>query len=136
VPTETSNGTITNGTGFESSVGRPGFCTCTLIVPFVCTSDGLIDVVQAVVDAHVVLRDAPFNRIAEAELPLPTTKFTPSTSSGNDSTAPAITLEGKIVSIAGPLVMASVADADFVESTWLVAITEIALGDGATEGAV
>ena len=27
VPTETSNGTITNGTGFESAPFGPGFCT-------------------------------------------------------------------------------------------------------------
>lgn len=77
VSTETSNGTITNGTGFESAVGTPGFCTSMLSVPAVCTSDGFKDVAQIVADAHVVLRAAPFRRITEAELPLPATKFTP-----------------------------------------------------------
>jgi hypothetical protein len=41
-----------------------------------------------------------------------------------------------MISIMGPLVMEAVADADFVESASLVAITEIALGDGAADGAV
>jgi hypothetical protein len=45
-----------------------------------------------------------------------------------------MTLEGRILSITGPLVTAIVAAADFVGSTELVAITEIALGEGATDG--
>jgi hypothetical protein len=44
-------------------------------------------------------------------------------------------LEGSSASIAGPLVSATVAVADFVGSAWLVAITEIAFGEGATVGA-
>jgi len=96
----------------------------------------LSDVVHAVVDAQAVLRAAPSSRITDAEFPLPATKFTPSTSSGNDSTAPAITLDGRIASIAGPLVRVIVAEADFVESAWLVATTEIAFGEGAALGAV
>lgn len=47
-----------------------------------------------------------------------------------------MTLEGRIVSITGPLVRATVAAADFVGSAWLVAITEIAFGEGAAPGAV
>ena len=91
---------------------------------------------QVVAVAQVVARAVPFSRITEAELPLPATKFAPSTSKGKLSTAPAITLDGKITSIVGPLVTATVALALFVESATLVAVTEIALGDGAAVGAV
>jgi hypothetical protein len=49
---------------------------------------------------------------------------------------PAITDEGRICSIAGPLVMETLATPDLVGSATLVAITEIAFGDGATFGAV
>lgn len=41
-----------------------------------------------------------------------------------------------MASIAGPLEIAIIADADFVGSASLVAITEIALGEGAALGAV
>jgi hypothetical protein len=44
-------------------------------------------------------------------------------------------LEGRIVLIAGPLVSATVALADFVESATLVAVSRIAFGDGAAVGA-
>lgn len=91
---------------------------------------------QLVVDAHVVVRGAPLMRITEATLPLPVPKFSPCTSSGKLSTAPAITLDGRITSIVGPLVIAIMADADFVGSAWLTAMTEIALGEGAEAGAV
>jgi hypothetical protein len=50
--------------------------------------------------------------------------------------APAITLEGNNCSIVGPLVTATAALADFVESAWLVAVTAMALGDGAFAGAM
>jgi hypothetical protein len=39
------------------------------------------------------------------------------------------------MSIIGPFVSAIVAEADFVASATLVAVTEIALGDGAAVGA-
>jgi hypothetical protein len=45
-------------------------------------------------------------------------------------------LDGRITSIVGPDVMAIVADADFVLSAWLVAMIEMAFGEGATVGAV
>src|SRR5580658_6099018 len=101
-----------------------------------CTSAGFSTVAQLAAVPQVVARAAPFSKITEAELPLPATKFTPCTSNGKLSTAPAITLEGKITSITGPLVMATVALALFVESAALVATTEIALGEGAVAGAV
>jgi hypothetical protein len=134
-PTETSNGTTTNGTGFDSAGGLPGFWICSVSVPATATSDGFKTVVQADVEAQVVLRAAPLTRIAEAALPLPATKFPPWTDSGKLSTEPAITLEGRICSITRPLVIDTVAEADFVGSAELVAITEIAFGDGAPDGA-
>ena len=77
----------------------------------------------------------PLMRIEEAALPDPATKFVLALENGKLSTAPAITLDGRITSIAGPLVMATVAVADFVPSARLVAITEMAFGEGATVGA-
>ena len=100
------------------------------------TSEGFSDVVQAAVVAQVVARAAPLKRITDAELPLPATKFAPFTSKGNASTAPAMTLEGRRVSMVGPLVMATVAEADFVESATLVAMTAMPLGEGAELGAL
>ena len=90
---------------------------------------------QAVAVGQAVARAVPLMRIEEAAAPEPATKFTPWSDSGKLSAAPAITLDGSITSIVGPLVMATVAVADFVASARLVAITEIALGDGATVGA-
>lgn len=85
---------------------------------------------------HVVGRAAPFSRIVEPAPALPVTKFTPSTASGKASTAPAMTLEGKTISMVEPLVIAIVADPDFVGSASLVAVIRIAFGEGATGGAV
>jgi hypothetical protein len=45
-------------------------------------------------------------------------------------------LDGRIASIAGPLEIEMVADANFVGSASLVATSEIALGEGAALGAV
>lgn len=134
---ETSNGTMMNGTGFENCGGIPGFSNCRVIVAADCRSDGLSTVVQLVVVAwHVVARATPFMRITPPAFPLPGTKFAPSTVSGKLSTAPAITLEGKIVSITGPEVIAIAAADVFVVSATLVATIEIAFGLGATAGAV
>ena len=135
VPTETSNGTIANGTGFESAGELPGFCTCTVSAPAAATSDGFSTVVQANVVAQVVVRAAPLIKITEAALPLPATKLVPCTASEKPSTAPAIALDGRSTSIVGPLRTATVAEADFVGSAALVATTEIAFGDGAAPGA-
>jgi len=134
-PIETSNGTTTNGTRFESAGGLPGFWICTVNVPEVATSDGFNTVVQADVVAHVVPRAAPLTKIVDAALPLPATKWVPCTESGKPSIARAIALDGRITSIVGPLLMATLAEPDFVGSAALVATTEIAFGDGATLGA-
>jgi hypothetical protein len=99
-------------------------------------SVGFSAVVHVVVEAHVVDRAVPPIRITEAVLPLPAEKLLPVTDSGIDCTTPAITLAGSSVSITGPLVSAMVAVADFVGSAWLVALSDIAFGDGAKFGAV
>lgn len=135
VSRETSKGTTTNGTTFESAPGLPGFCTCSVAVAADSTSAGLSAIEHSVADWHVVLRAVPFSKIWDAPLPLPATKFTPSTLSGNPSTAPAITLDGSTTSIPGPLVNATVAVADLVESAALVAVTAISFGEGAVLGA-
>jgi hypothetical protein len=96
---------------------------------------GFRAVAQEVGVEHVVLRATPLRIITDAPAPLPATKFTPCTTRGKPSTAPAITLEGRITSIAGPLVIAMAAEADFVGSAWLVAVTEMAFGDGGIVGA-
>ena len=91
--------------------------------------------VQVFALGHVVARAVPLIRIVDAALPEPATKFSPCTENGKPSTAPAITLDGRITSIAGPEVMATVAVADFVPSATLVAITDIPFGEGAEVGA-
>jgi hypothetical protein len=131
----TSKGTMTRGTGFESIPGAPGFCTSIVSVLADCTSAGFNAVAQLVAEVQVVPRGVPLIRIVEAVAPLPATKFCPESASGNPSTAPAMTLDGRMTSITGSLVSAIVAAADFVGSARLVAITEIALGEGATGGA-
>lgn len=100
-----------------------------------CTSTGLSVVEQVFTLGHVVARALPLIRIVDAALPEPATKFRPCTEKGKLSTAPAITLDGRITSMAGPLVMVTVAVADFVVSATLVAMTEMPLGEGAAVGA-
>src|ERR1700735_454449 len=130
-----SNGTMTNGTGFESCVSGGGFWIWIVSVAADCTSVGLSAVAQVLVLGHVVERATPFIRMVDAALPEPATKFKPCTAKGKLSTAPAITLDGRITSIAGPLVMVTAAVADFAASATLVAMTEIPFGEGATVGA-
>ena len=109
---------------------------CRVNVAGVCRSAGVSAIVQVVAVEHVVGRATPLRRIAEPVPALPGTKFNPRSDTGKPSMAPAIALDGRITSMVGPDVMAIVADADFVLSASLVAMIEIAFGDGATEGAV
>jgi len=120
----------------DSAPGAPGFWICNVSVAVVCTSAGFRAVAQLSAVEHVVPRATPFTRIVDPDPPLPATKFRPWTSSGKLSTAPAITLEGKIRSIRGPLEITIVDEADFVVSAWLVAVIRIELGEGAAVGAV
>jgi hypothetical protein len=131
---ELASGTTMKGTGLESA--PLGFWTWTVNVPAETTSDGLIGVAHEFAVGHVVARALPLIKMIDADAPLPATKLSPSSSRGNPSTAPALTLDGKIVSMVAPLVIATVAVnvCGGVESS--VAITEIAFGDGALEGAV
>ena len=134
--TEMSNGMITNGTGFESAPFGPGFSTWMVSVAADARSTGLSPVAQLIVAAQVVPRAAPLIRMAEAALPLPATNPLPCTASGKLSTAPANTLDGKMISIVGPLVIATVALAVLVGSAALVTITDTAFGEGAKVGEV
>jgi hypothetical protein len=93
-------------------------------------------VAQLVTAAQVVPRVTPLIEMADAALPLPATNPLPCTCSGKLSTAPANTLDGKITSIVGPLVIATVALAESLLLAWLVAVTVTAFGEGAAVGAV
>src|ERR1700735_2925528 len=125
---------MTKGTGFESCACGVGFWIWIVSVAADCTSTGLSVVEQVFTLGHVVARALPLIRIVDAALPEPATKFKPCTEKGKLSTAPAITLDGRITSIAGPLVMVMAAVADFVVSAIVVAMTEVPLGGGATVG--
>lgn len=76
--------------------------------------------------------------ISICELPLVVVgmKLRPFTASRKLCCAPAITLEGRTVSIVGPDVTATVAAAVREGFAALVAVMRIAFGDGATAGAV
>jgi len=126
---------MTKGTGFESCGCGDGFWIWIVSVAADCTSDGLRAVEQVFVLGHAVARAVPLIRIVDAALPEPAMKFRPCTEKGKLSTAPAITLDGRITSIAGPLVMVTAAVADFVPSARLVATTEMPFGEGAAVGA-
>jgi len=105
-------------------------------VPADCTSAGFSPVAQLVAAAHVVPRGVPLIEMTDAAPPLPATNPLPCTCSGKLSTAPAKTLDGKITSMVGPLVIATVPLADSLALAWLVAVTVIAFGEGAEVGAV
>lgn len=131
---EAAAGATTNGAGFDNAPF--GFCTCTISVPVAATSKGFSAVAHADDEAQLVARAAPLNRITEAEEPLPATKFRPSTSSGKPSTAPAVTLDGKTVSIVGPVFTATTAVSMPGGVDCVVATMAIAFGEGAVPGAV
>src|SRR5271156_857060 len=98
------------------------------------TPAGFSPVAQLVVAAQVVPRAAPLIKIVDAPTPLPATNPLPCTCNGKLSTAPAKTLDGKIISIVGPLAMATVALAVLLGSAALVAVTVTAFGEGADVG--
>src|SRR5271155_2759699 len=100
------------------------------------TSAGFSPVAQLVGAAHVVPRAVPLTNIVEAPTPLPATNPAPCTASGKPSTAPAKTLDGKMISMVGPLVIATVALAVLLASAALAAKTVTAFGEGADVGEV
>jgi len=136
IPVEMSNGTITRGTGFEIAPGVPGFSTSTVSTAAEAISEGASAIAHWPAVEQMVARAVPSIKTADAPAPLPAMKFKPRTARGNPWTAPAITLEGEIDSIVGPLLMTTVAVADFVVSASLVAVIVIAFGEGAVVGAV
>jgi hypothetical protein len=71
-----------------------------------CTSVGFSAVTHEAALEQLVPRATKLIRIADAELPLAATKFTPRTASGKASTSPAMVLDGRTASIAGPLEIA------------------------------
>jgi hypothetical protein len=75
-------------------------------------------------------------RICDMPLSVVATKFSPSRASSKLCCAPAITLDGRTVSIVGPDVTATVAVAESDGLATLVAVMLIAFGEGATVGAV
>lgn len=84
----------------------------------------------------MVVRGELFSRSCEVPLPVVGVKFRPLTASSKLCCAPAMTLEGKTVSIVGPDVIATVAAAASEGVPTLVAVMVIAFGDGAVAGAV
>jgi hypothetical protein len=85
---------------------------------------------------QLVVRGEPLMRSSEELLVLLGRKFRPWTARRKLLGAPAKTLEGKILSITGPEVRATVAVADEVGSATLVATMEMALGEGAEAGEI
>ena len=84
----------------------------------------------------MAVRESPFTRIAWPGPALVATKSYPLTASVKPLAAPAVTLAGEIPLIATADVSATVADADCVASSWLVAVTVMTFGLGAAAGAV
>ncbi len=129
-----SAGTTTSGSVFESVPS--GFCASMVAVPAAATSVALIVTEHADELAHVVVRDDPFTRIVVPGPGLVGTKSYPLTASVKPFAAPAVALAGEIPLTATADVSATFADADCVESSWLVAVMVMAFGVGAAAGAV
>lgn len=85
---------------------------------------------------QLVFRGVPLTRSSEELLAAVGRKLRPWTARTKLVCAPEKTLDGRIVSITGPERSATVAVADEVGSAALVAMTEMAFGEGATAGAV
>jgi hypothetical protein len=83
---------------------------------------------------QVVPRAVPLSKMVEAPTPLPATNPAPCRTNGKLSRAAAKTLDGKIISTVGPLVIATVVLAVLLASAALVAITITAFGEGADVG--
>jgi hypothetical protein len=83
-----------------------------------------------------VVRGVPFSRICELPVIVLGAKLRPFTVNAKLCCALARTLDGSKVSIVGPDVMATVAEAVSAGFAALVAVMRIALGDGAADGAM
>ena len=135
-PGEISEVKITRETGFESAGTAPGFSTCTEMTPAVAISAGKSVIVQRPEVGQFVVRGEPFTRICDDPLDVVGTKLSPCTANKKLFGAPAMTLEGRIVSMTGPDSSATVAVAEVDGLATLVATIEIAFGEGATPGAI
>lgn len=124
----------TRGIVFESVPS--GFRAWIVTAPAPATSAGAIVTVHAVALAHVVAREAPPTSSVVPGPGLVGTKSYPLTASVKPFAAPAVTLAGEMPRIAAAEVSATVADADCVASSWLVAVTVTTFGLGADAGAV
>ncbi|MGB6876887.1 MAG: hypothetical protein WBD87_12740 [Candidatus Acidiferrales bacterium] len=82
------------------------------------------------------MRGELFTKSWDVPLPVVATKLSPSTASWKLCCAPAITLEGRTVSIVGPDVIVTVAVPASDGFATLVAVMLIAFGEGAAPGAV
>src|ERR1700688_4766872 len=112
-----------------------GFCTTTLKFEVLARSDELSVTEQFAADWHSVLRVLPAIRTVEPGPELVAVKLAPAILNVKPA-APAVALEGRSDSTTGPVVMVTVADADLLTSSLLVADTLSVFGEGATAGAV
>src|SRR5579862_164351 len=100
------------------------------------TSPGCNVIVQRRVVWQTVLRGEPLMRIVEAEGPVLAEKPAPTAARVKLEATPAITLEGRICWILGPLLMTIEAVPEALGSAALTAFRVIEFGDGASFGAV
>lgn len=91
--------------------------------------------VHCVVDAHVVVCGEPAIKIEEPGPGFDATKSLPEISSVKPPADPAYALDGAMDEISGTAEVVTVAVADCVVSSTLVAITSIRFGDGGDSGA-
>src|ERR1700722_2692841 len=131
-----SNGTTTKFTGFDSVVAAPGICTCTETVPAAATSLGLMVVVQLSGLKQTLSRGVPSIRITGITPAVVETNPKPFNARVKPEATPAITLDGSICSMLGPLVIVSTEVALTAGSATLVAMRSISFGEGALSGAV
>lgn len=129
-------GRMTNDTGFESVAGVPGFCNSIESAPAAATSEGSRVIVQRLTVRQLVVRGELLTRSCDVPLPVVATKLSPFTASSKLCCAPAITLDGKTVSMVGPDRTATVAVAVSDGFALLVAVMLMAFGEGAPLGAV
>lgn len=104
--------------------------------PATATSEGCSTIVQRLTVEQFDVRGESLTRSCDDPLPVVATKLRPFTASAKFCCVPAITLEGKTVSIVGPDVIAAVAVDTSAGFASLVAVMRMAFGEGAIGGAV
>jgi len=129
-------GRMTSGTGFESAGGVPGFSTSTDSAPAVATSAGCSVTVQRLGAGQFVERGELSMSNCDAPLLVLARKLRPCTASRKLFCGPATMLDGRMASITGAEVSATVAVAASDGFAVLIAVIAMAFGDGATAGAM